>query len=227
MELKPLIVASHYSENLDWLVNQDEYEYIVYSKNPQQALVDGVPNRRLEFVPNRGQESSSYYKFILDNYDCLPEYIAFCHGHNHSWHMDKTVIEAIRCYCGEDYYSLNNPYFRNIFYEGCPEQIVWEHMKICWKHINLPMPSYMENTMASQFITKRECLLRNPYSFYEDCYDYMTNQNELDNVRLAIVFEQLWYYITTGKTVEPERVVPNILDERGWRRNDLLEKIGK
>lgn len=225
-----LIVSSHFNEDLSWLTSQSKYDYMVYSKKPQEGLDQGVHYRKLEFVPNRGQDHSSYYKFIIDNYDSLPDFVAFCHGHNHSWHMNKTIIEAIDSYDDSEYFNLNNPYLRNIFHDhGCGDLSHinrWEDIKFICGKIGLDIPKYLEHSMCCQFVTKRECILRRPHSFYNNCYSYMMEQQDMDNVEAALVFEQLWYFILTGKSVEPELVFPNIIDERGWRRDDLKEKFG-
>lgn len=214
--IKPLIVASHYSENLDWLINQSQYPFVVYTKNEVEAEKYNMPTDKLNIIPNKGKESSSYLKYIIDNYYKLPDYIAFCHGHDTAWHQDKTLIQALDEYNGEEFWSLNNTYYRNILYKGCPENSVWMHICWSWYAIDLPMPEIMEHTMSAQFVVPKESILRNSLQFYENCYEFLMKQTLLEDLRLGIMFEQLWYYIMTHKTHEPKRVERTILDERGW-----------
>jgi len=213
---KPFILASHYSENLNWLIEQTEYPFVVYTKNPIEAAKYNLPPEKMKILPNKGKESSSYLKYIIDNYHDLPDHIAFCHGHDTAWHQDKTLLEALREYNGQEFWSLNNPYFRNILYKGCPENHVWMHICWSWYAIDLPLPEMMEHTMSAQFVVPKESILRNPLKFYEKCYELLMEQTLLEDLRLGIMFEQLWYYITTHKTHEPMRLEKTILDERGW-----------
>jgi hypothetical protein len=216
VNIKPLIVASHYSENLDWLVNQSQYPFVVYSKNATEAAKYNIPTDKFNTIPNKGKESSSYLKYIIDNYYKLPDHVAFCHGHDTAWHQDKTLIQALDEYSGEEFWSLNNTYYRNILYRGCPENSVWMHICWSWYAIDLPMPEIMEHTMSAQFVVPKESILRNSLQFYEKCYEFLMEQTLLEDLRLGIMFEQLWYYIMTHKTHEPKRVERTILDERGW-----------
>jgi hypothetical protein len=212
---KPMILASHYSENLTWLVNQSQYDFIVYSKNEAEVSKYGISPERVVLLPNKGKETSSYLKFIIDRYDSLPDHVAFCHGHDTAWHQDRTVLEALQNYRGQEFYTLNNPYYRNLLFEGCPDQIVWDHMKLAWHCIDLPFPSKLEHTMSAQFVAPRESILRNPLSFYQKCYDWMMDQTVLDDLRLGIMFEQLWYYFLTHKTVEPRLCSHTTVEDRG------------
>jgi hypothetical protein len=216
MKHNTVIVASHYSEDLKWLVDQKEYPFVVYSKNEAEVSKYNLPSTSVHILPNKGKESSSYLKYIIDNYHNLPDHVAFCHGHETAWHQDKTLLEALGEYNGEEYWSLNNTYYRNILYKGCQENQVWWHICWSWYAINLPLPELMEHTMSAQFVVPKESILRNPLEFYEKCYDMLMDQFLLEDLRLGIMFEQLWYYIMTHKTIEPKRVDRTILDDRGW-----------
>jgi hypothetical protein len=213
--IRPLIVASHYSENLQWLVDQNIYDYIVYTKNTEEVSKYKLLPDTVVSLPNKGKETSSYLRYILDNYHSLPNHIAFCHGHDTAWHQDRTILEALSNYKGEDYLTLNNPYYRNLLFEGCPDQIVWDHMKLAWECVALPFPTKLEHTMSAQFVTSKQCIMRNPMSFYQKCYDWIMEQTVLSDLRLGIMFEQLWYYFLTHETVEPRLCLRTTVEDRG------------
>ncbi len=213
--IKPLILASHYSENLNWLLNQTEYDFFVYSKNQEEVSKYLIPKDRVVVLANKGKESSSYLKYIIDNYHNLPNHVAFCHGHDTAWHQDKTILEALQEYKGEEFWSLNNPYYRNVLYKGCPDNSVWLHICSSWYAIDLPLPDRMEHTMSAQFVVPKESILRNSLEFYEKCHGLLMEQVLLDDLRLGIMFEQLWYYIMTHKTHEPSRLERTIINDRG------------
>lgn len=211
----PLIVASHHSENLKWMLDQDRYDYVVYSKNQPDISKYEIDPSKVVILPNKGKESSSYLKFIIDRYDSLPSHVAFCHGHDTAWHQNKTLLEALDGYMGEEFYTLNNPYYRNLLFDGCPDQIVWDHMKLAWGCIDLPFPKKLEHTMSAQFVVPKESILRNPLSFYQKCYTWIMEQSILDDLRLGIMFEQLWYYFLTHKVTEPRLCSHTTVEDRG------------
>ncbi len=215
------IVSSHYTESLDWLINQNEYDYIIYSKNENALNI--LNTKKIKIIKNKGLEASSYLAYIIDNYNNLPDFIAFCHGHENAWHQDDTIINAIKKYNKTDsFFTLNNPYFRNSLYDDCP-LFVNENAKKCWedikdfsKNIGLELPNKIEFTMCAQFIVKKECILSRDIKFYKRCYDWLLNQSILDDSRAAILIEQLWYLIFTHNAIEPKLISKTILSERGY-----------
>ena len=59
---------------------------------------------------NVGQEISSYMRFILMFWDYLPEFVAFVHGHEKTWHQEGyTMSYMLRNICLRkyEYFSLN------------------------------------------------------------------------------------------------------------------------
>lgn len=212
-----LIVTCHNKEDLTWLVQQKEHDYLVYSKKPATLLGTGIDESKIRPVENRGREALVYFKFMIDGYVDLPERIAFCHGHETAWHQDVPIMEAIRRDDGSEFFSLNNPYFRHSFYENCPHgQSMWEKLQKYSPLFGLALPEKLEHTWSAQFITTRACILSRPVEFYQRCYDWLNEQREMADFRSAIIFEQLWYYILTGKNIEPRRLAKTIMSENGY-----------
>jgi len=169
------IVSSHYNEDLKWLINQKEYEYLIYSKNSEAREMLMIDDSRLKIIKNRGMEVSSFLSFMIDYYDNLPDYIAFCHGHLTAWHQDDTILNVLKRYnFTDEYLTLNNPYYRNSIYDDCPQEIqfnkedrVWEKIKRLQSDLMIKLPNKIEITMGAQFIVKKESILRNGLSFYK------------------------------------------------------------
>lgn len=200
-----IIVVSHFNDDLSWIVNQTKYDYIVYSKNESSVLQYKIEPSKLKIMINRGMEASAYLKFIIDNYNNLPDHVAFCHGHEFSWHQapNKTIIDHLIGYNGEEYYPLNDPYNRNLLHDDCLDPRVWSEVKQCCIDINLEIPSKLEHTHSSQFIVTKQCILNNPVYFYLNCYNWLMNQTVMSDYNADRAFEQLWYYLLTGKNIEP------------------------
>lgn len=71
----------------------------VYEKHPVLAALGRpyVPH----FVPrNRGNEASAYLAYVIERYDCLPEWVVFLHDHETSWHQSGSVVDALRAMAG-------------------------------------------------------------------------------------------------------------------------------
>lgn len=82
-ESKALVVAARSREVIQWMedVQPDWIQY------PYIVTEDTNPNSTLSVPANNGNEAMRYLSFIIDNYDSLPDIIAFRHGHNTTWHQ--------------------------------------------------------------------------------------------------------------------------------------------
>ena len=80
--LKRVVIAAHYEENVAWLGN--------VSRHWQVTIMGpgGLP-------ANKGQEAMAYLTYIIQNYDNLPESMAFIHSHESSWHTPQSQLETL------------------------------------------------------------------------------------------------------------------------------------
>jgi hypothetical protein len=183
-----------------------------------------IYDSRLKIIKNRGMEASSFLSFMIDYYDNLPDYIAFCHGHLTAWHQDDTILNVLKRYnFTDEYLTLNNPYYRNSIYDDCPQEIkfnkedrVWEKLKRLQSDLMIKLPNKIEITMGAQFIVKKESILRNELSFYRNLLNWVYTQDEMSEQSAGILIEQIWYLILTGKEVEPRLIDKTILSTRGY-----------
>mgnify|MGYP000163707659 FL=1 len=64
------VVICHYNQDLGW-ISDLKHDYVIYNKNPNN-------NGKYDFdLPNVGFDTIVYLKFIIDNYDDLPDYVCF------------------------------------------------------------------------------------------------------------------------------------------------------
>ena len=70
---KAFIVVTRYKENLDWLPKLTD-NYIVYNKGEE------VPGIKQKMVPNFGSNQYDIFSYIYENYDNLPDLMAFLQG---------------------------------------------------------------------------------------------------------------------------------------------------
>jgi hypothetical protein len=212
-----LIVTCHNKEDLGWLARQSEYDYVVYSKKPALLVGTGIDETKVREVANKGREAYVYFRFMIDFYDQLPGRVAFLHGHETSWHQDAAILDAMKKYDGSEFFTLNNPYLRHSLYENCAHgQSMWEKLQHYCPIFRIPLPEKLEHTWGAQFVTTRECIRSRDVGLYQHCFDWLDTQKEMADFRAAILFEQLWYHILTGKMVEPRRLAKTIMSENGY-----------
>ena len=65
-------VVARWDEDVSWT-----------KKMPMPVLVyeHAKPNSTYNVAVNKGSETSSYLQFMIDHYECLPEWVLFLHGH--------------------------------------------------------------------------------------------------------------------------------------------------
>lgn len=70
---KAFLVVSRYAENVDWLKELTD-DYIIYNKG------ESLPDFKEKLVPNFGGNQYDIFHYIYDNYENLPDLIAFLQG---------------------------------------------------------------------------------------------------------------------------------------------------
>ena len=82
------VVISRYNESLDW-VSDIECDYIIYNKGGKIENPD-IPQGKIINVPNEGREAETFLRYIVSNYNDLPESIVFVQG-NPFDHFPETL----------------------------------------------------------------------------------------------------------------------------------------
>jgi hypothetical protein len=195
-----VIVSSHYNEDLEWLKSQHSIPFVVCSKTLPSPQCDGY-----HVKVNKGREASSYLKYIIDNWDALPQYVAFVHGHKTAWHQAyDDLLEVIKCakYKEHDFISLNHKYFDDRrFDEKHPLFEFWkEHFEPYFKR---PMPAYVLHDCCAQFIVAKSRIKANPLEAYKHWYKAATEAE--DDHQVGYWFEYVWHVIFGEPDVVPER----------------------
>jgi hypothetical protein len=171
-----IIVTSHWKENLDWLKK---------SKFPV-VLIDKVGSDPSCFeptyiIPNKGGECSVWFKYIIENYDNLPDHIAFLHGHENSYHQkhERPLLEVIEAANLSHGYIPLNGWVR--FYKFQNEKGVL-NAPVLWE--NFRLPSELKPDIGApiifqpnaQFIVSKERILKHPKELYEHMYSVLMTE---------------------------------------------------
>jgi hypothetical protein len=93
------LVIAKYKENTDWISDLG-YSYTLYNKGPVNDALHSIN------VPNVGRESETYLRYIVDNYNGLPDTLVFLQGNPFPHCRD--LKQQILNYKKEPYYFLGN-----------------------------------------------------------------------------------------------------------------------
>lgn len=192
------IVASHWKEDLEWL-KKSKWPVIVIDK--EGADPSWVKPQHI--IPNKGKEATAYLKYIIENYDELPDHVAFIHGHEESYHQkhDRPLLEMIE-HANIDkhgFIPLNNcmRWYINVD-EGGP----WGKNFTCAKifgfpdHMRRPEGFIFSFPTSAQFIVSKEKILGNSKELYEKWYYIFMNIDYFGSDAIyPFFFEAMWHVI--------------------------------
>jgi hypothetical protein len=201
-----LIVTSHYNEDLSWLIQQDLFDYKIYSKNKNNT--SQLPLDKTFFCINKGFEASSYLQFIIDYYNELPNYVAFIHGHKNSYHQVDDTLNLIKKSPLCDYVSINRKDFKNFLEPNSPNEVQKKNWFLVYDNyknlnLNLPTPKKLECTACAQFIVSKNAIHKNNKNFYENILIWL-EKTELECSLSGRILEHLWCYIFTHNEIEKD-----------------------
>lgn len=175
------ICTSHFKEDLNWLKNSPWPVTVVDHEGASPHDFESAIT-----IPNVGNEVTAYLKFIIDRYDNLPEFTAFLHGHEESYHQlaGRPILDLIRGANTEkyEYISLNN---RWRFVTS--QNHLGDFKDFLQKSglISIIPQFYITDTCA-QFIVSKRLILKNPKSFYQHIYNCIQKTTD------AIAVEHCW-----------------------------------
>ena len=192
-----VIATSHYNEDLTWLL-KSPWPVVVCSKLGSADIPQGLEKSLMCAHQNVGFEASSYLQFIISFYDTLPENVAFIHGHEHAWHQNVDILEAIKCAKIEQYgfVSLNIEFNRATSFEA------WAVVHELWpiyfaKYVKKEVPENFSWDYCAQFMVSRFRIHRYPKHVYQEWLDMLhTESNRRQDGKLvAMAFEYMWHLL--------------------------------
>ena len=117
---------------------------------------------------NKGNECSSYLQYIVNNYDNLPDRVAFIHGHNEAWHQKKPMEENLHKASTSNlpFGTLNGTVFRDHEWENAVPTFRENFPEFCshkeWTD-KIDMSSNLVHAdCCAQFVVDRETIQRLP-----------------------------------------------------------------
>lgn len=200
LERNAVMVVARKDEDVSWL-KECPIPFIVLEKLGETWGTAPVAPPNTEIL-NKGYEASSYLAFIIDNYECLPEWTLFCHAHNLSYHEPRPKCENIASLTfSRPYSTINLP---TLYQTISPKKNSQEYayVQMAWPHLfSEPVPPKMSFYACAQFYVSKEKIMSRPKSFYQNCLSWLY-ATEMKDHNTSRVFEYIWCYIFTGQAIE-------------------------
>lgn len=163
------IIVSRYNEDVRWIKYFDINDVIVYNKG--YDIPYGIDGYTVINHSNVGREGHTYYKYICDNYDNLPDYVIFLQGYpfDHTKNIINDIKDLYNKNILDDFIYLSTCLVNFNFEKGCGYIYILDlnntYEKI-FKKSSIKDKIYTFGTGA-QFMVSRNAILRRPKSFYE------------------------------------------------------------
>uniref|UniRef100_A0A7S4DES7 Fucosyltransferase n=2 Tax=Lotharella globosa TaxID=91324 RepID=A0A7S4DES7_9EUKA len=168
-EQTAVLVVAHYTENLDWLENQP-FCYMIMEKVGNGDHAGKDPST---VVVNKGNEASSYLKFLGLNYKNLPDHVLMTHGKavcEHNADLRK-LLRSINL-DAYGYASLNGIQFPFLEYDDiCDLHTFWTQIM---PELKFTPKTFMDISTAccAQFVVSKERILKRSQDFYDRLFDF-------------------------------------------------------
>ncbi|PSN74939.1 hypothetical protein BS50DRAFT_27669 [Corynespora cassiicola Philippines] len=212
-----IVAAVGMNTNLTWITE---------IKNPMWKLHrynhdDPNPPPSTHFPINKGNEAMAYLSYVINNYESLPDYSIFIHGHRLSWHQEGDMVDIINNFRLPALIKAGYAPLRCDWYPSCPQEIrpihhdavVWGPgvhredtewvIAYVWKALFGPdeeLPETIASQCCAQFAVTRSAIQSRSKWEYERMRQWLVETYLINDVS-GRVFEKLWAYIFTKESV--------------------------
>lgn len=212
--VKTLVISSTKEENVNWVgANFDQDEYI----RPAVYVVDDK-TAPLHTPENKGHEVMTYLTYIIDRYHNLTDVNIFLHAHENSWHNNNVLggnaVEMIRRLSSERVQREGYMNLKCGWQGGCPD---WVHlgsfkeepykeeqplMAMAFAQLFPfdPVPEVLAQPCCAQFAVSKATIQRLPRETYVKIREWLLRTRQTDYIS-GRIFEHIWQFIFTGKSV--------------------------
>lgn len=173
------IIIARYVENISWVDKLQGFKITVYDKSEEF-------NNYIK-LPNKGRESDTFLRHIIDNYNNLSDINIFVQGHPFD-------------HCNNFFDLINNNYYTTLGYNqtcdklGNPHHYGLQILEV-WNEItNKDLPDIINYTPGAMFIVEKQQILQYDISFYEKLLQLHEKYNEM-----PWIIERFWRYIWENK----------------------------
>jgi len=200
-----IFVISRYNENIDWLKNEMN-RCIIYNKGQPLLVQNEI------IVENKGRESETYLRFIIEHYNKLPDVIVFTQARidDHIGKNDVQYLLTMKDYAMK--HGKTKPYMHSQtkFNMHCWDKS-WNYTNKSFylkenyknnkpvlfynwftKYINSEYPDPIYIYRNGIFAVRKEFILKKSIDYYKEL---LLEVNHHINPAEGHFFERSWYYI--------------------------------
>ena len=166
-------VIARYNEDVSW-VRDLKCDYIIYNKDQSQiALFENN-------LPNIGREGHTFFTYIIDNYENLPNYICFLHGVPFDHCLD--ILDKINSFNMTDkFLPLSTSYILGNW--------EWDRTYALANKVGLIYETPLKMISSCQSIVSKDLILKTPKEMYEKLLNELAYH---EHPQEAYVIENLW-----------------------------------
>ena len=186
------LVISSYNNDYRWVAERTK-NYIVFERGNESLALRGVNEQQVIRSPNVGYNLYDYFTYIIENYDHLPNCVAFLKGNLFPRHISESffdqisnnnfytpIFEPIRhkprwpvsaIFSDTSYVEINNSWFLNEH----PVKYFYSYndfLKFCFK--NPVIPKYIQFAPGANYIVPKQNILKLPKIFYENLRKFIS-----------------------------------------------------
>ena len=180
---------SHFNGNLDWITNINKENYIVYNKS-NKKLSNKINHLNLK---NVGYNIYPYLKFIIDNYNDLPNTIVFCKDNIFSRHIEfnqfKEYLKRDTFTCLEEKITkyrfpinlkISEAGFTEInssWYKYNYPRIFFKDYNTFYKYIfeEVEIPHFLRFAPGANYIVPKNNILSRSRNFYKNLLKFISH----------------------------------------------------
>jgi len=190
------LVVSNYNNDIRWVAEYTD-NYVIYDRSENMLVPPGIDQTKIIKSPNVGYNSYDYCRFIVDNYDALPECTIFAKGWSFPRHVRREYFERImnnNYFTPIEDWKMHHPTFPTSFFspEGgfCEKNNSWylNHWKTKYfKNYNNflrfvykdPLiPLYTRFAPGGDYIVPKANILKLPKAVYQNLLLFMSHCQE-------------------------------------------------
>jgi len=167
------------------------YNYIIYDQSNDSSVIDQLKssNWNVSFVEHTGHNLSDYFRFIIDHYDSLPNFIMFLKGNIIGRHVSKKYFDNVYqnkfltpLYNDESF--KDSVWIANLLYEGAYLEIntswyvdskPYDYFRtynqlLKFLFVNPIIPKWLIFSPGACYIVPKENILKYPKIFYQNLH---------------------------------------------------------
>lgn len=182
------IVIARYQEDIEW--SKKYNNVVIYNKGDSLGIKNEI------MLKNVGREGHTYAKYIIDNYDNLPDYVFLLQGrpHDHFEVIENYIDYILNIDELPDYYALSSwRILTDFFHLNEPYYIQYRGMDKAFEFIfDKKIKNYFYNFVfgaGAQFFVSKNSILRNSIDVYKRIVDLFEGNVEKDMEFLLYPFK--------------------------------------